>query len=198
MLQKLILSASLISALVTTQNATAAFMIEPSIGYRQETVKLTDLSQNQTQVKMNSPVYGLKMGFTNALGISIDLAGSFSNGKTEFTPNLSEQPDYAHTVGSAQIGVNAMGLLKIYLGYILSDDLEIKTNPMIQGYKLKGQGLQAGLMTFPFPRLGLGIQYNVHQFKEISGTAFTNGSDLKNYFDKVDAQDISANISFLF
>jgi hypothetical protein len=176
----------------------AVFIIEPSLGYRQETIIATDLLQNETQIKITDPVYGLKMGFTNGLGISFDLAGSLSQGNAEMTPSVQEKPEYTHTMGSAQVGVNAMGILKIYLGYSLMDELEIKTNTSIQGYKLKGQGFQAGLMTFPLPRLGLGIQYNVHQFKEITGAAYTNGSELKNYYDKLDVQDISANFSFLF
>jgi hypothetical protein len=186
------------SVLLFSQFSFSAFMIEPSIGYRQETLKLTSLLISQTQIKMNSPVYGIKMGFSSMLGISLDLAGTQSKGKTIFEPSVTENPDYTHNVGSAQVGVSAMGILKIYLGYILSDELEIQTNTSVSGFKLKGQGYQAGLMTFPFPRVGLGLQYNVHQFKEISGSGFTNGSDLKNYFEKVDAQDVSVNLSVLF
>ena len=200
MLQKIIITVSVVSILTFTQSANAIFMIEPSIGYRQETVKLTDIlpPQNQTEIKMNSPTYGLKLGFTSAMGISFDLAGNRSSGKAEYTPALTESPNYSHNIGSIQVGVNAMGLLKIYLGYIAIDDLEIQTNNFIQGFKMKGHGFQAGLMTFPFQRVGLGIQYNVHQFTEISGANFTNGPDIKNYFDKIDVQDISASISFLF
>lgn len=195
MLQKIFL---ILCLFLFSTSTPAAFLIEPSVGYHQETLKLTDLAQVQTQIKMNSPVYGLKMGFTNMLGISLDVVGNRSNGKANFTPSLTEAPDYTHTVGSVQIGVNAMGLLKIYLGSIFVNDFEVVTNNFIQGFKLKGQGFQAGVMTFPLPRLGLGIQYNVHQFKEISGTAYTSGPDLKNYFNTVDVQDVSVNISFLF
>ncbi len=195
MLQKIIL---ITSVLFISNFSYATFIIEPSAGYRQETVKLTDLSQVESQIKINSPVFGLKLGFTNAFGISFDLAGSRSSGKADLTPVVAIPPDYSHTVGSVQIGVNAMGLLKIYLGYVVFDELELQSNSSFQGYKFKGQGFQAGLMTFPLPRLGLGFQYNVHQFKEISGTNFNLGPDLKNYYTKVDVQDISATLSFLF
>jgi hypothetical protein len=195
MLQKIILS---ISVLFISFSSYAMFIIEPSAGYRQETVKLTDLLQNQIQIKFNSPIFGLKLGFTNSTGISFDLAGSRSSGKAELIPSVATPPDYSHTIGSAQIGVNAMGLLKIYLGYVVFDELELQSNSSFQGFKFTGQGFQAGLMTFPLQRLGIGVQYNVHQFKEISGTNFTLGPDIKNYYDKVDVQDVSATLSFLF
>ena len=195
MLQKILFPFSI---LLISNFSYATFIIEPSAGYRQETIKLTDLLQNQAQIKINSPVFGLKLGFTNAFGISFDLAGSRSSGKADLTPTVAIPPDYTHAVGSAQIGVNAMGLLKIFLGYVVFDELELQSNSSFQGYKFKGQGFQAGLMTFPLPRLGIGLQYNVHQFKEISGTNYTLGPDIKNYYDKVDVQDVAATLSFLF
>ncbi len=190
---------SLIASLLLLSNiSSAAFMIEPSIGYRQETIKFTDLLLNQSQIKMNSPIFELKLGVATPTGISFDLAASRSSGKVNFEPALSESPEYTHTLGSVQVGVNAMEILKIYLGYILHDEFETQSTSSFSGYKLTGQGYQAGLMTFPFPHLGLGLQYNIHQFKEISGAAYTNGKDVKNYFEKIDAQDVSASLSVLF
>lgn len=196
MLQKITLQIA--SVLFLSSLSFASYIIEPTVGYRQETLKLTDLLSNQTQIKMNSPLYGLKLGVLSATGISLDLAASRSSGHAEYEPTVTESPEYTHNVGSVQIGVNAAGILKITLGYILQDELEIQTNTSVAGFKLSGQGYQAGLMTFPFPRVGFGVLYNVHQFKEISGAAYINGPDLKNYFSKVDVQDISAHLSILF
>jgi hypothetical protein len=176
----------------------AIFMIEPSIGYRQETLKTINLAQSETQLKMNAPTYGLKLGFASPIGISFDLAGQQTSGKVNSEPTPAEEPEFSHTVASAQVGVNAMGILKIYLGYIFSSELEIKSTSINPGFKMKGPGYQVGLMTFPFPRVGLGLQYNVHQFNEISGANYTNGSDVKNYFEKIDSQDVSATLSILF
>ena len=195
MLQKIIL---FIAVVTVYQNSNAAYIIEPSIGYRQESIKFTDLTNTSTDLKVNSPIYGLKLGVTLLGGISFDLAGSRSSGKAQFTPAITEQPDYSHNLGTFQVGVNAMGILKIYLGYILLDEFEVQTNTSVQGFKMKGSGFQAGIMTFPFSRLGIGAQYNVHQFKEISGASYTLGSDVKNYYQKIDVQDLALSLSVLF
>lgn len=176
----------------------AVFMIEPSLGYRQETLKMTSTTQVQSQLKLNAPTYGLKLGFASPIGISFDISGQQTSGKAVSDPTTSEEPQFSHTVGSAQVGVSAMGILKIYLGYIFLSELEIKSTSLAEGFKMKGPGYQAGLMTFPFPRVGLGLQYNVHQFNEVSGTNFTSGTDIKNYYEKIDVQDISATLSILF
>lgn len=73
----------------------AIFMIEPSIGYRQETLKTINLAQSETQLKMNAPTYGLKLGFASPIGISFDLAGQTS-GKVNSEPTPAEEPEF-HT-----------------------------------------------------------------------------------------------------
>ncbi len=184
--------------LLFCSNSKAIFMIEPSVGIRQETLKTTTLSQVDSQLKLNAPTFGLKLGFASPIGISFDISGQQTSGKAASEPAVNDEPEFTHTIGSAQVGVSAMGILKIYLGYIFSSQLEIKSTPSAEGFKMKGPGYQAGLMTFPFPRVGLGLQYNVHQFNEITGTNYTNGTEIKNYFEKIDVQDISASLSILF
>ena len=178
--------------------SSAVFMIEPSVGYRQETLKTTTISQTESQLKLNAPTFGLKLGFASPIGISFDISGQQTSGKASSEPAVNEEPEFSHTVGSAQVGVSAMGILKIYLGYIFSSELDIKSTPSAEGFKMKGPGYQAGLMTFPFPRVGLGLQYSVHKFNEISGTNYTTGHEVKNYFEKIDNQDVSATLSILF
>lgn len=195
MLHRIIISIALIAF---TSIANSAIMFEPSLGYRQETLKTTNLSQVDSQLKMNAMTYGLKLGISSPIGISVDISGQQTSGKASSDPVTTEEPEFSHTVGSFQVGVNAMGILKIYLGSIFMSELEIKSTSLSEGFKMKGPGYQAGLMTFPFPRVGLGLQYNVHQFKEVSGANFTNGTDIKSYFEKVDIQDVSATLSILF
>lgn len=184
--------------LLTSISAKAGFMIEPSLGLRNESLKLTDISSNESEFKMNGLGYGLKLSFASPLGISLGLGGQYFSGKTESTPALSEQPDFNHMTTSLQIGVSAMGLLRIYLGYLISNDLEIKEKAIYPGIKLKGGGYQAGLTFYLFRGLGLNFQYNVNQFKKVSGTQFNLGDDVNTYYDKIDSQDFSVDLSYAF
>lgn len=174
----------------------SSILIEPAVGYKQETLKLTHYSQNTDTYKMNGAVLGLKLGVESATGVGISLVGEYSSGKASVNDaSTLEKPKFTHTLAGAQLSVSAMNTLKIYLGYAPLNELDIKANTSVNGMKLKGHAYQAGIMIFPTRSLGLGVQYNIHQFKEISGTTFTNGSDIKTYYDKIDAQDISLNLS---
>ena len=91
-----------------------------------------------------------------------------------------------------------MGLLKIYLGYMLLNEVEIKTQSPFSSFKLKGPGYQVGLSLTLISRLSLGLQYNIHQFNDISGASYASGNDTKTYFNKVDSQDIFAYLAYSF
>lgn len=175
----------------TSLAATGGFIFEPGIGYKTETLKLTDLSQNLTTYKFSGAVGSLKIGIQANSGVSLSLVGEHSTGKAEVDPSVLEKPDYSHTLAGFQIGVSAMNTMKIYLGYAPFNSFEIKSTDSLNDFKLKGHAYQAGIMFFPFSRLGLGAQYNVNQYTEISGTQFNLGPEVDNYFDKIDSQDLS-------
>ena len=50
------------------------FMMEPSVGYRNETVKPTDLFQQEKTMKSAVPVFGLKLGYQSMLGVDLNFA----------------------------------------------------------------------------------------------------------------------------
>lgn len=180
--------------LITTSCLTAKadfFIFEPGIGQKDETLKLTDVTTQETKLKLKGLVTTLKLGIRSPSGVSLVLAGEYSKGQADIEPAPTEQPDFSHLIAGFQVGVQAMGAMKIYLGYAPHNELELKDAGAFSGYKLSGNTYQAGLMFYPFKFLGLGAQYNIHQYKEITGSQFNSGKDVKTYFDKIDSQDLS-------
>lgn len=185
---------NLLVLLITTSclNAQADFFIfEPGIGQKDETLKLTNLLEQESKYKLKGLVTTLKLGIRSPSGVSLVLAGEYSKGQADIEPAPTEKPDFSHLVAGFQVGVQAMGAMKIYLGYAPHNELELKDAGAFSGFKLSGNTYQAGLMFYPFTFLGLGAQYNIHQYKEVSGSQFNSGKDVKTYFDKIDSQDLS-------
>ena len=176
------------------------FHIEPVLGHRQETLKLRTLTGTESELKASGLSYGLNIGLSTPAGISVDVSGLQMNVKAQPSPSWpnEEKPDFLHTTAALQIGVSAIGLLKIYLGYGPYSQLQVSSISPLSSYTMKGSLYQVGLATQLFSKLSLGIQYNVHQFKKISGAAYTQNSDPKTYFDKIDTQDILAYLSYSF
>ncbi len=186
-----------LTLLVSTE-AHASFYFEPFLGYRQEKIKFTDLASVESEYKMSGLTYGLNLGVASATGIFLNLSGSQFKGKADTTPAQTDNPEFTHNNGAVQVGVSAMGLLKIYLGYMLLNELEMKSQSPLSSFKLKGPGYQVGLALTLIPRLSIGAQYNIHQFNEISGDSFAAGSEIKTYFNKVDSQDLFAYLAYSF
>jgi hypothetical protein len=172
-------------------------MFEPSIGYRNESLKLTDLSKQETQFKSALPVYGLKVGYRSLIGVDLNLAGEYSKGQIEVT-GLTEKSDSTHQSASAELGVSALGLLKIYLGYSFMNEFKIENSHSLQGFKLSGPAYLAGLQLKLFPSINLGMQYNLNQFNKISGSAYTLNDSTESYFSKIDSQDYNIYLTLTF
>lgn len=185
------------SGITSNANAAGAVIIEPGFGYKEETLKLTDLSQNLTKYSMTGPVGSLKIGVSSAAGVSLLLAGEQMKGKAKIEGNETDKPEFTHTVAGFQVGVSAMNAMKIYLGYSPFNKLEFKNAGMQQGFTLSGHTYQAGVMFFPFRFVGLGVQYNINQFKEVEGAQFTSGKEVDTYFDKIDSTDLSFTLSIM-
>lgn len=185
------------SGITSKAKAAGAFITEPGIGYKEETLKLTDLSQNLTKISMTGPVGSLKIGVISAAGVSLLLAGEQMSGKAEIEGNLTDKPKFSHTIAGFQIGVSAMNAMKIYLGYSPLNKLKFEDEGSFQGFTLSGQTYTAGVMFFPFRFVGLGVQYNINQFKEIEGANYTSSKEIDDHFDKVDSTDLSFTLSIM-
>lgn len=185
------------SGFTSNANANGSLIIEPGIGYKEESLKLTDLSQDLTKTTMKGPVGSLKLGFLSAAGVSLLLAGEQFTGKAEVEGNATDKPKFTHTVAGFQVGVSAMNAMKIYLGYSPLNKLKFEEAGTLPEMTLSGHTYTAGLMFFPFRYLGLGAQYNIHQFKEVEGPQFSNGKDVDLYFDKIDSTDLSFTLSIM-
>jgi hypothetical protein len=177
--------------------SSGSFIFEPGIGYKEETLKLTDLSSNLTKFSMKGPVASLKIGVQSAAGVSLLLAGEQAQGTAEIEGNLTDKPKFSHTVAGFQVGVSAMNAMKIYLGYSPFNKLKLEDEDTYDGFTLSGQSYTAGVMFFPFRFIGLGVQYNVNQFKEIEGANYTSSKDVTDHFDKIDSTDLSLTLSIM-
>ena len=146
---------------------------------------------------MAAPVYGARLGIRSMMGIDLNLAYQYMSGKAEYSP-LVEKNNFSQKTASVQLGINALSLLKIYLGYGFNNELTIEQGVLNSDIKLKGAAYQAGLQFKVFPLVELGLQYNLNQFKNIEGKTYLAGDLVETYYNKVDSQDYSATLSIVF
>ncbi len=189
-------------ATFTANNAYAvvggsSFLFEPSVGYRNETIQFTNKIQIETKMKTALPVYGLKLGYRSPIGVDLNLAGDYSKGKVEISGE-SDKSDFSHQTASVQLGINALGAMKIYLGYGFLNEFKVEESLTLAAFKLSGPAYIAGLQLKLFPHLNLGAQYNLNQFKKIVGKAYALGDETETYFTKIDTQDYSLYLSLDF
>ena len=202
--QKSIIALQITSVIVfmsftSNKASAAAFIIEPGIGYKQEIIKLTDKNTKLvTQLSSGTPVASLKFHLYSSTGVSISLAGEYSKGQTEHEPLVEPKPEFNHFIGSFQLGVSAMDSMKIYLGYAPVNNFETQTSTSFTGFKLKGLTYIAGIALYPYRRFGLNFQYNMSTYSEISGKNYGLGTDTALYYEKIDSQDFSAVLSYMF
>lgn len=174
-----------------------SIFVEPYAGYRTESNKLTDLTLSTTEIKASAPSFGLKLGYRSLMGIDLNLAGEYFSGTASVT-GQSEKSKFSHTTASVQLGVNALGLVKMYLGTAFVNDFKLEDTTTLPGFKLSGPSFHAGLQFKMFAFLNLGLQYNLNQFNKIAGAAYTNGDKTETYLSKTDSQDYSAYLSTSF
>ncbi len=191
------LSVLCLTFLAFISNSQAGIFFEPGVGYRSHTLKLTDLANSPSEIKMASPVYGLRVGYRSLMGIDINLAYDYSSGKAELIP-VNEKNNFTQSTAAVQLGVSALGALKIYLGYGFMNELKVAEGLTASNMNLRGQAYQAGLQFKLFPMVLLGLQYNLNQYKTVEGKTFTIGEKVDSYFNKLDSQDYSLSVSTSF
>ena len=189
-------------ALLLVQNARASLLgpsvfIEPFAGYRSENIKLTDLTSAVTEIKTAGPVFGLKFGYRSFVGVDLNLVGSRSSGSAGVS-NLAEKNNFSHKTAGVQLGVNALGLVKMYLGSSFVNDFTLEDSNQLTGFTLSGPAYQAGLQFKFFPFISLGIEYSLNQFNTIKGNSFTAGNSIETYYSKNDSQDYTIYLSASF
>jgi hypothetical protein len=184
--------------LFSAQKSFSFVSFEPMAGYQFQNLKLVDLTNSSQEFKTDGTVFGAKLGLRTPIGISLDLVGTYSNGTAKSTPSLTQNPDFTQLVGSLQLGVSAMNIMKLYLGSIFSSEYQIKANSFTSGMKLSGVGYQAGIILFISKNWAFTVNYNLHQFKKVAGETYNAGDDIKTYFTTHDLSDLSTFISYTF
>lgn len=178
--------------------AHAGYFFEPYLGLKTETIKLTDLASATTVINSsNIPTLGLKFGYRSLMGIDLNLAAETTAGQATVS-NQTDKIKFSHAMGVIQLGVNALGPVKMYLGSSFQNDFTLDDSSGLQGFKLSGPSYQAGLQLKLFQQLHLGLQYNLHQFSTITGPNYAANNKLETFFLKNDSQDYTIYLSTSF
>lgn len=191
--KKLLLFAALT---LLTQQSRAIFTITPSVGYKMQTVKATTTTDIETEFKGSSPALGLKLGIQSLSGVGFELAGSYVSGKGKSTTAGTEvDQDYTEKTAAAQLSVSTNSF-KIYLGYLLLNELLLKDSSGESTFK--GPGYQAGLAFNLTRALALEVQYQIDQYNQVKSSAGQSFEDIKDQYKKVDAQSVSLGLTYTF
>lgn len=172
----------------------SSFFFEPLIGYRSELINMTDLADVTTQIKTTQPNFGLKLGYRSSLGIDFNLSGEIMSGKADVS-NQSDKTAFSHQSAGVQIGVNSLGLVKMYLGTSFLNNFKLDDNGTTPGFTLSGPSFQAGLQFNLFALMSVGVQYTLNQFDTIKGTAYAADTRTSSHFNKIDTQDYGFYVS---
>lgn len=193
---------STLATLLLTLQANAGILgssvfIEPSLGYKVESTKLTDLALTTTEIKTAAPAFGLKLSYRNASGVELALGGEYVKGSASIS-NLNDKNEFSKSTAGVSIGVNSLGFVKMYLGASFHNEFVIAQSDQIQETKFSGPSYQAGLIFRVLPTLNLGFQYNLNQYNKVKGNTYLLGENTESYYSKVDTQDYSIFISTAF
>ena len=188
--------------ILVSENSMASLLgpsvfIEPFAGYKSTSIKLTDASSKVTQIKAMSPSFGLKLGYRSFVGIDLNLVGEYSSGSAEIS-GLAEKNGFNHKTAGVQLGVNALGLVKMYLGSSFLNDFAIEDSSLLQGFVLSGPSYHAGVQFKLYPFVSLGAQYTLNQFNTVKGNSYAAGDSLETYYLKNDTQDYTIYLSTNF
>lgn len=192
----------LICGLFAIQNAHAGllgnyFFLEPYIGYKTENTQLTNLVSTQIDIKTTTPAFGLKLGIRSPIGVDVSVYGEYVTGQASIT-NLADKNKFHKNSSGAQLSVNSLGFVKMYLGTTFSNVFTLEESNQLQELSLKGSCYNAGLLFRVLPYVNLGVQYNLNQYSEVSGAAYTSGEKIDTYYSKVDNQDYMIYLSTMF
>jgi opacity protein-like surface antigen len=175
----------------------SSVFIEPSLSYKVENTKLTDLALTTTEIKTTAPAFGLKLNYRSPSGLEISLGGEYVKGSANIS-NLANKNEFSKSTAGLTIGVNSAGFVKMYLGASIHNEFVIAQSDQIQETKFSGPSYLAGLVFRLLPSFNLGFQYNLNQYNKVKGNTYLIGENIESYYSKVDTQDYSIFISTTF
>ncbi len=192
----------LICSLMVMQNAQAGllgnfFFLEPYVGYKTENTQLTNLVNMKTDIKTTTPALGLKLGIRSPIGVDVAVYGEYVTGLATIT-GLSDKNKFHKNSSGAQLSVNSLGFVKMYIGTTFTNEFIVEESNQISETTLKGSCYNVGLLFKILPIANFGVQYNLNQYSEISGPTYTNGNKIDTYYSKVDNQDYMFYLSSMF
>lgn len=174
-----------------------SFFIEPYLALNTENSKLTDLSNNTIEIKTSSPSFGLIIGYRSMVGVDLNFFSDVTKGKAEIT-GLTEKNDYTKTSTGLQLGVNSLGLVKMYIGATLANDFKVEESSQAAETILSGPSYHVGLVLKSLRYLNIGLQYNLNQYNKVKGASYTLGDSTELYYSKIDTQNYLLYISSTF
>lgn len=157
--------------ILSTQMATAAFLIEPYLGYK----PITDGDQGNTEYETNGVTYGGRLGYQQ-LGLMGGIDYSLSSFDIEQTTSTVTSESEASTSDFGLfLGYNAPILVRVWATYFLSSELDFEESS--NNAKFKGSGYALGLGYTGFPFLSINFEYRQKSYDELendSGTSTVN------------------------
>jgi len=174
-----------------------SFFVEPYLGFKTENTKLGPRLSPAMDIRSSAPYAGLKLGYRSLSGIDLNLFGEFTKGKAR-VDTLADQNDFTKTSAGAQLGINSLGHIKMYLGTAFLNEFKIEESSQTQAFTFSGASFHAGVLVKLVPYLNLGLQYYVNQYDKVTGAGYSAGEDLETYYSKVDTQEYSLYLSSTF
>ncbi|MCB0385795.1 MAG: hypothetical protein KDD43_10415 [Bdellovibrionales bacterium] len=153
-MRKLFVGLSLLFVL-STQYATADFLIEPFAGY--ETGNIKD-NNSSGEADYKGMAYGLRLGVKMlGLGVGAEYAGGAL--ETDQTPAAK----YSFKNMGAFISYDFPVMVRAYMTYFFAADTDIDVTPTAT---LKGSGYRVGLGFTSFPFMTINVEYLVRNWDE--------------------------------
>lgn len=145
--------------ILSTQMASAAFLIEPYLGYK----AITDGERGTTEYETNGVTYGGRLGLQQ-LGFmgGIDFSASSFDLETT-TTTTTEESDASTSDFGLFVGYNAPILVRAWATYFLSSTLDLKD---ADNTEYQGSGYALGLGYTGFPFLSVNFEYRQKSYDE--------------------------------
>lgn len=173
---------SLISLLLLSFNAQAAFLIEPYLGYKAHASGDRNLAGAHTDYTYRGPTLGGRVGY-QFLGLmaGLDYSASTFDLERETTTSgvtTTTKDDYSQSTFGFFVGYNLPLLLRAWGAYYLSTSYEDQDGTN-KGQKFKGQGYGAGIGFTGLPFVSLNLELRRLQLDEFEDPTSTTSRVVK-------------------
>lgn len=140
--------------------ANAGILIEPYLGYGTGKLKFS-YNGDSANLDISGTGVGMRLGYSMMVPFfALDYLGSSETGKQSGYQDV----DVTQTQIAAVVGAS-IPFVRIYGGYILSNELKTKSDSSTQLFK--GKGTKVGVSFKGIPFVSLNLEYQMNDFTEL-------------------------------